>query len=104
VIDLALGHLRTLESMRASSSTGLVIYNLGTNRGYSVLEVLHAFENASGRPIPYRILERRAGDVAVSYADATKANRELGWFARRGIDEICQDAWRWQSNNPKGYE
>lgn len=104
VIDLALGHLRTLESLRASSSTGLVIYNLGTNRGYSVLEVLHAFENASVRPIPYRILERRAGDVAISYADASKANRELGWFACRGIDEICQDAWRWQSSNPNGYE
>jgi UDP-glucose 4-epimerase len=102
VVDLAIGHLKALEKLQTRS--GLVIYNLGSNRGYSVLEVLHAFEKASGKPIPYQILDRRPGDIPVSYADTSKANRELDWRAERGIDEICQHTWRWQSNNPQGYE
>ncbi|MCZ7551331.1 MAG: UDP-glucose 4-epimerase GalE [Anaerolineae bacterium UTCFX2] len=102
VVDLALGHLKALEKL--ADSSGCLVYNLGANRGYSVLEMLRAFEKASGRTIPYRIEARRPGDIAVSYADTTRANRELGWRSERTIDEICQDTWRWQSNNPQGYE
>lgn len=102
VVDLALGHLKALE--RLSTNPGLVTYNLGTGRGYSVLEVVRAFERASGRKIPYQIVERRPGDVAITYADPSRANRELGWMAERGLDEMCADAWRWQSANPNGYE
>jgi UDP-glucose 4-epimerase len=102
VVDLAIGHLRALERLR--DNPGVVAYNLGTGRGYSVLEVVRAFEKASGRPIPYRIAARRPGDVAASYADPTQAQRELGWRAGRGIDEMCADVWRWQSANPNGYE
>jgi UDP-glucose 4-epimerase len=101
VVDLACGHLKALEHL--SGSPGLVIYNLGTNRGYSVLELVAAFEKASGRKVPYQIVERRPGDVAVSYADASKANRELGWKTERGIEDMCTDAWRWQKNNPNGF-
>lgn len=104
VVDLALGHIKALEQMSTTPKFGLEIYNLGSNRGYSVLEVVSAFEQVCGKKIPYRILARRPGDVAVSYADARKANRELGWLAQRGIEEICRDSWRWQSNNPRGYE
>ena len=102
VIDLALGHLKAVEKLR--SQPGLVIYNLGTGRGYSVLEVVAAFEKACGFKIPYKIVKRRAGDSAVSYADPSKARREMGWEAKRGIDEMCADVWRWQSQNPYGYE
>jgi UDP-glucose 4-epimerase len=102
VVDLAVGHLKALEKL--ASKPGAVVYNLGTGRGNSVLEVIAAFERACGKPIPYQIVERRAGDLAVSYADPSKANRELGWSARRGIDEMCADVWRWQSANPNGYE
>jgi UDP-glucose 4-epimerase len=102
VVDLAHGHLKAIE--RLSSHPGLLTYNLGTGRGYSVLEVVAAFEKACGRQIPYRIVERRPGDVAASYADPAKARQELGWEARRGIDDMCADTWRWQSNNPDGYE
>jgi UDP-glucose 4-epimerase len=101
VVDLALGHLKALDKL--SANPGLVTYNLGTGRGYSVLEVVAAFERASGRKIPYRIVERRPGDVAITYADPSRANRELGWVAERGLDEMCADAWRWQSANPEGY-
>ena len=101
VMDLASGHLKALEKL--ASNPGIAAYNLGTNRGYSVLEVIAAFEKTCGRPIPYQIMARRPGDVATSYADAGKANRELGWRSQRGLDEICQDAWRWQSQNPAGY-
>jgi UDP-glucose 4-epimerase len=101
VIDLVIGHLKTIEHL--DTHPGLVTYNLGTNRGYSVLEVIAAFEQASGKKIPYRIVPRRPGDIAVSYADAGRANRELGWQAERGIAEMCTDAWRWQANNPEGY-
>jgi UDP-glucose 4-epimerase len=102
VVDLAVGHLKALEKLQ--TNPGLVIYNLGTQRGYSVLELVHAFEQACGKHIPYRVVERRPGDVATSYADATKAQRELGWRAERGIDEMCADVWRWQSSYPNGYE
>ncbi len=101
VVDLALGHLSALEKL---IQPGVYTYNLGTGRGYSVLEVVSAFERACGKPIPYRIVERRPGDAAVSFADPSLAQKELGWFARRSLDDMCQDAWRWQSLNPNGYE
>lgn len=101
VMDLAGGHLAALRYLvdRGQSITA----NLGTGRGYSVLEVIRAFEAATGRQVPYEIVARRAGDVAASYADATLAARELGWHARLGIEAMCRDAWRWQSDNPTGY-
>jgi len=102
VVDLALGHIKTLEKLM--EGPGLVTYNLGTGRGYSVLEVIHAFEKASGRPIPYRIVARRPGDVATSFANPEKAAKELGWRADKDIEAMCKDAWRWQSENPDGYE
>ncbi len=101
VVDLAIGHIHALRKL--NQNPGLVIYNLGANHGYSVLEMVHAFERACGHPIDYRIYDRRPGDVAVSYANANKAYYELGWSATRSIEDICQDAWRWQSQNPNGY-
>jgi len=102
VVDLALGHLKALERL-GSMEPGVGTWNLGTGRGHSVLEVVKAFEEASGRRVPYRIVERRAGDVAACYADPSKAQRELGWSATRGLPEMAADAWRWQSSNPEGY-
>jgi UDP-glucose 4-epimerase len=102
VVDLARGHLRALEKL--ASGPGVVTYNLGTGRGYSVLEAIVAFSQACGKPIPHRIVGRRPGDVASCYADPTLARRELGWQATRGLGEMCADAWRWQAANPKGYE
>ncbi len=101
VVDLAEGHLRALEALQ--SRTGAHVWNLGTGQGYSVLEMVSAFEAASGKPVPYRVAQRRPGDIATCYADPTKAERELGWKARRGLDEMMRDAWRWQSMNPDGY-
>lgn len=101
VVDLALGHLKALEKM--ISINGVSTYNLGTGKGYSVLEVIAAFEKASNRKVPYTIVERRPGDAAICYADPTKAKVELHWSAKRGIEEMCQDTWRWQEKNPKGY-
>jgi UDP-glucose 4-epimerase len=101
VVDLAIGHLAALE--RLFSDPGILTLNLGTGQGYSVLEVVSAFEQASGKRIPYRIVGRRSGDVAISYADPTRASIELSWTAQRGIGEMCADVWRWQSNNPRGY-
>ena len=101
VVDLAQGHLRALEKL--ASGPGVVTYNLGTGRGYSVREVLAAFERACGGTLPYRVVARRPGDVAACYADPALANRELGWSAARDIDQMCADAWRWQSANPDGY-
>jgi len=101
VVDLARGHLRALEKLR--TKPGLVIYNLGTGRGYSVLEVVSAFSKACGKPIPYKIVGRRPGDVASSYADPSLAHRELGWVATKSLAEMCADAWRWQTTNPSGY-
>ena len=102
VVDLALGHLAALE--RLAAGPGVVTYNLGTGRGYSVLEVIAAFEQVSGRRIPYKFVGRRPGDIATCYADPSKARAELGWEATRDLTEMCADAWRWQSDNPQGYE
>ena len=101
VVDLALGHLAALN--RLSANPGVVAYNLGTGRGYSVLEVVAAFKTATGRCIPYRVVDRRPGDVATSYADPSRAAAELSWRATRGLAEMCADAWRWQAQNPNGY-
>jgi UDP-glucose 4-epimerase len=101
VLDLAMGHVRALEKLRQNA--GLVTYNLGTGRGYSVLEMVAAFEKASGLSIPIQIAPRRAGDVAACYADPSRAAADLGWQATRGIEEMCADTWRWQTLNPAGY-
>lgn len=102
VVDLAAGHIHALDKLQ--DNPGVVTYNLGTGRGYSVLQMVRAFEQASGRRVPYRITARRPGDIAACYADPAKAHRDLGWKAGRGIDDMCRDAWRWQSGNPNGYE
>lgn len=101
VVDLALGHLRALEKL--ATSGGIAAYNLGTGQGYSVLDMVAAFEKVSGKTIPYQIAQPRPGDIAACYADPTKARDELGWQAERGLAEMCADAWRWQSQNPNGY-
>ncbi|MEP2447314.1 MAG: UDP-glucose 4-epimerase GalE [Balneola sp.] len=101
VVDLALGHLKAIDKLR--SAPGLVIYNLGTGKGTSVLDMIKAFENASGKKVDYKIGPRRSGDIATCYADPAKAEKELGWKAERGIKEMCEDAWKWQSENPNGY-
>ncbi len=101
VSDLAEGHIKALEKL--SSNPGLVTYNLGTGKGYSVLEIIHSFEKACGKKIPYNITDRRPGDIDMCYADPGKAKEELGWVAKRDIDKMCEDAWRWQVNNPKGF-
>ncbi len=101
VVDLALGHVKALA--KVLGGTGLDIYNLGTGTGYSVLDVVKAFEKASGVKINYKIVERRPGDIATCYSDPSKAATELGWKAERGIEEMCADSWRWQSTNPNGY-
>jgi UDP-glucose 4-epimerase len=98
VVDLARGHVTALERM-----DGVKTYNLGTGRGYSVLDVVNAFEKVCGHPIPYEIKPRRPGDIAICYSDPAKAERELGWIAKYGIEEMCADTWRWQSMNPDGY-
>ncbi len=102
VVDLALGHVKALDKL--DSKPGLVTYNLGTGNGYSVLEMVQAFSKASGRYIAYKIAPRRPGDIAMCYADASKAKKELGWEAKYNLDEMCEDSWRWQSLNPNGYE
>jgi len=101
VTDLVIGHQRALEKL--ATKPGLVTYNLGTGRGYSVLELIRAFERAAGRPIKHTIVARRPGDAAESWSDPTLAKQELGWVAERGLDEMCRDVWRWQSGNPAGY-
>ena len=101
VVDLALGHIKAVEKILGEN--GCFVYNLGTGKGYSVLDVVKAFEKACGHPIKYEISERRAGDIAVCYSDPSKAAAELGWKALRDIDEMCEDSWRWQSMNPDGY-
>lgn len=102
VVDLALGHLAALRRLMEHPGELLTV-NLGTGRGYSVLEMVRAFEKASGRPVPYEIAPRRAGDVATCYADPSLARELLGWEAKRGVEQMCADAWRWQSMNPQGY-
>ena len=101
VVDLATGHLRALEKLE--EKPGVVTYNLGTGQGYSVLDMVRSFEKATGKKVAYRIAPRRPGDIAQCYADPSLAEKELGWKAQRGIDEMCMDTWRWQSNNPNGY-
>lgn len=101
VVDLALGHVKALGRVLAQS--GLDIYNLGTGVGYSVLDVVHAFEKASGVKLNYKIVDRRPGDIATCYSDPSKALAELGWKAERDIEQMCADSWRWQSMNPNGY-
>uniref|UniRef100_UPI00356889C2 UDP-glucose 4-epimerase GalE n=1 Tax=Hydrogenophaga sp. TaxID=1904254 RepID=UPI00356889C2 len=101
VVDLARGHLKALQ--RLTTSEGCVSVNLGTGQGYSVLEMVEALSKASGKPIPYQIAPRRAGDVAACYADPSSAKALLGWQAERALQDMCEDAWRWQLNNPNGY-
>jgi len=102
VVDLAKGHLKAFDKL--NENPGLVTYNLGTGNKYSVLYLVKAFAKASGKDIPYKIVDRRPGDIAMCYVDPTKANVELGWKAEYGIKEMCEDSWRWQSNNPNGYK
>jgi UDP-glucose 4-epimerase len=102
VVDLALGHLKALERLQRHAECREI--NLGTGVGYSVLDMLRAFEQASGRPVPYKIAQRRAGDIAACYADPAMARELLGWQAERDLQAMCQDAWRWQSGNPQGYQ
>ncbi len=101
VVDLAIGHVRAIEKLK--DREGVLIYNLGTGKGYSVLDIVKAYEKASGREIKYEIKPRRPGDIAACYAEASKALKELNWKAERGIGEMCEDSWRWQSANPNGY-
>lgn len=102
VVDLAIGHVKALQMVEKNA--GLKVYNLGTGVGYSVLDIVKNFEAATGVKIPYMIKERRPGDIATCYSDASKAREELGWEAQYGIKEMCADSWRWQSTNPNGYE
>lgn len=103
VVDLAVGHVKAIEKITGMKG-GVLTYNLGTGVGYSVLDIVKNFEKASGVTIPYEIKPRRPGDIATCYADASLAKEELGWEAVRGIKEMCEDSWRWQKNNPNGYE
>ena len=101
VVDLALGHIKAVEKVLAEKSCST--YNLGTGTGYSVLDVVKAFEKASGKTVAYKLVDRRPGDIATCFSDPSKAKAELGWEAIRGIDEMCEDSWRWQSMNPNGF-
>jgi UDP-glucose 4-epimerase len=102
VVDLALGHIKALDKIKETNGVG--IYNLGTGIGYSVLDLTYNFQKATGVEIPYTIIDRRPGDVATCYADATKAKEELGWTAQKTLADMCRDSWNWQKNNPNGYE
>ena len=102
VVDLAAGHVKAVDY--ALKNTGAEVFNLGTGNGYSVLDLVHAFEKASGVSIPYVIAPRRAGDIATCYSDPSKAEKVLGWKALRGVEDMCRDSWRWQSANPRGYD
>lgn len=102
VVDLADGHVKAIQKMETAE--GVLVYNLGTGIGYSVLDVVKAYGKAVGRPIPYEIKERRPGDISTCYADPELAKKELGWVAARNLDQMCEDSWRWQSQNPEGYE
>lgn len=101
VVDLAKGHLSALKKLE--ENPGVVTYNLGTGTGYSVLDVVKAFEKASGQEVPYKITDRRPGDIAINFADPSKAEKELGWKAQYDLVDMCRDSWRWQSQNPNGY-
>lgn len=102
VVDLAVGHVKAIKKLE--DKEGVSLYNLGTGNGYSVLEMVKAFEKACGKTIKYAIKPRRPGDIAACYADPAKAKRELDWETKRGLDDMCKDSWRWQSGNPNGYE
>ena len=102
VVDLAKGHVKALKKIEEKA--GLKLYNLGTGKGYSVLDIVKNFEEATGVKVPYSIKDRRPGDIATCYSDASKAKEELGWVAENGIREMCEDSWRWQKNNPNGYD
>ena len=102
VVDLAIGHVKALT--KAFNANGIHTYNLGTGTGYSVLDIVKNFEEANNIKVPYVIKDRRPGDIATCYSDATKAKEELGWVAEYGIKDMCEDSWRWQSNNPNGYD
>ena len=101
VVDLALGHIKAVEKVLDTKE--LNVYNLGTGKGYSVLEIINAFEKASGKKINYKIVDRRPGDLATCYSDPSKAYKELGWKAQRDLAKMCEDSWRWQKNNPNGF-
>ncbi len=101
VVDLAVGHVKAI--MKLKGLLEVATYNLGTGYGYSVFDLINAFASACQRDIPYKIMPRRPGDIAVCYADPSLANRELGWSATRGLEEMCEDSWRWQKNNPNGF-
>ena len=101
VVDLARGHVAALGKLR--EGCGLLVCNLGTGRGYSVMDVLHAYERACGKKLPYVVDPRRSGDLAAYWADPSRARELLGWEAKLGIDEMCADSWNWQSHNPNGY-
>lgn len=103
VVDLAKGHLKALDKL-ATEHIGVREYNLGTGNGYSVLQVINTFAKACGKEIPYKIVDRRPGDIAACYAKTDRAKRELGWEAEKGLNEMCEDSWRWQSLNPEGYK
>jgi UDP-glucose 4-epimerase len=102
VRDLAVGHIHAVKKLE--DRPGIVTYNLGTGRGYSVMEMIRAFEKASGKKVPFKITGRRPGDIASCYADPSLALKELGWKASLDIEDMCRDTWRWQSQNPNGYE
>ncbi|MCA0987027.1 UDP-glucose 4-epimerase GalE [Guptibacillus algicola] len=102
VMDLANGHIKALEYL--FGTTGVEAFNLGTGNGYSVLQMVKAFEEATGKKVKYSIAPRRPGDIGECYADSTKAKKELGWVAEKGIEEMCRDTWRWQLSNPNGYK
>ena len=101
VVDLAKGHSEALKTLKKGPQ--LLIVNLGTGNGYSVLEIVKTFEKVSGKNVPYRIVKRRVGDIASSFADPTYAKKKLNWESKLKLDEMCEDAWRWQSKNPNGY-
>lgn len=103
VVDLAEGHVKAVQNI-LEGNKGVQVFNLGTGKGYSVLDIVHAFEKATGVKLNYKIAERRPGDIATCYSDPTKAKEVLGWSAKRDIEEMCEDSWRWQSNNPNGFD
>ena len=103
VVDLAYGHVKSIDYLNSKDTMKPLIVNLGTGKGYSVLDMIKAFEKASGKKIPYKIVDRRAGDIAKCFANPSYAKEILGWVAKRNLDEMCEDSWRWQSNNPNGY-
>lgn len=103
IVDLAEGHLAALDKLGAGEFQGFVVFNLGTGCGYSVLDMVNNFAKACGHDIPYEIAPRRAGDIASCYASTEKAEKELGWKAKKGLKDMCEDTWRWQKNNPQGY-